>query len=391
MSDFRLKALHYKVCADNANKLSKLYESLSVEYTSDRYNQKEVNKLKIKILNILNQLNFEVMKELTIEEKAQRYDEALKKAKNYHSPETVCNVRIAMENLFPELKESEDERKDERIRKDIIWCLKHSHIKENGPINPHVTTITRDAIAWLEKQGDKKFVVTFPKFRVGDEIKTVNEESLTITKIDEKGYWSDDLFICNFDEECLWDLVKQKPTDKVEVGDWVVENAHVSHKTKIYAFLGNGIVEFEDGTFETEENLLKGYHKWTIEDAKPGDVLSWDDSKCIALFKNIYDKESFNSYGFVGHCTGVFESRLSYHDIKGAHPATKEQRDLLFTKMKEAGYEWDAERKNRWKPSDEQVKAFEHFVRNVMGSSYGSFYKHKTNVLCSLLNDLKKL
>lgn len=57
MSDFRLKALHYKVCADNAHKLSKLYESLSIEYTSDRYNQKEVNKLKIKILNILNQLD----------------------------------------------------------------------------------------------------------------------------------------------------------------------------------------------------------------------------------------------------------------------------------------------------------------------------------------------
>lgn len=26
-------------------------------------------------------------------------------------------------------------------------------------------------------------------------------------------------------------------------------------------------------------------------------------------------------------------------------PATKEQRDLLFRKMKEAGYEWDAEKK----------------------------------------------
>lgn len=54
-----------------------------------------------------------------------------------------------------------------------------------------------------------------PKFRVGDEIKTANdanEESLTITKIDEKGYWSEDLFICDFDEDCYWDLVEQKPT-----------------------------------------------------------------------------------------------------------------------------------------------------------------------------------
>ena len=27
------------------------------------------------------------------------------------------------------------------------------------------------------------------------------------------------------------------------------------------------------------------------------------------------------------------------------HPATKEQRELLFAKMKEAGYEWNAEKK----------------------------------------------
>ena len=55
-----------------------------------------------------------------------------------------------------------------------------------------------------------------PKFKVGDEIKTANEESLTITKIDNKGYWSEDLFICDFDEECLWDLVEQKPINDTD-------------------------------------------------------------------------------------------------------------------------------------------------------------------------------
>lgn len=49
------------------------------------------------------------------------------------------------------------------------------------------------------------------KFRIGDEIKTDNEESLTITKIDEKGYWSKDLFICGFDDAAKWELVEQKP------------------------------------------------------------------------------------------------------------------------------------------------------------------------------------
>ena len=48
----------------------------------------------------------------------------------------------------------------------------------------------------FEKKEIKKI-----KFRVGDEVITENEESLTITKIDEEGYWSNDLFICDFDSE----------------------------------------------------------------------------------------------------------------------------------------------------------------------------------------------
>ena len=83
------------------------------------------------------------MKELSIEEKAKAYDEALEKAKNYHSPETVCNVRIAMENLFPELKENEDER----IRKELIVYLSTVDDKELIPYESW--------IAWLEKQGNK--------------------------------------------------------------------------------------------------------------------------------------------------------------------------------------------------------------------------------------------
>jgi len=68
---------------------------------------------------------------------------------------------------------------------------------------------------WLQelKELRKQKPTIYHKFRVGDEIKTQKEESLTITKIDDKGYWSEDLFICDFDEECTWDLVEQKPVE----------------------------------------------------------------------------------------------------------------------------------------------------------------------------------
>ena len=48
------------------------------------------------------------------------------------------------------------------------------------------------------------------------------------------------------------------------------------------------------------------------------------------------------SYCFVSF-DGEFIQGTTGHSIN-IHPATKEQRDLLFQKMKEAGYEWDAEK-----------------------------------------------
>jgi hypothetical protein len=45
----------------------------------------------------------------------------------------------------------------------------------------------------------------------------------------------------------------------------------------------------------------------------------------------------------------------------------------------------------QWKPSEEQIKAFEHFVRSIGESSYTSLYENNTKLLYSLLEQLKKL
>lgn len=55
------------------------------------------------------------MKELTIEEKAKAYDEALKVLHKYDSA-NIMFTQDLKEEMFPELKESEDER----IRKEIV-------------------------------------------------------------------------------------------------------------------------------------------------------------------------------------------------------------------------------------------------------------------------------
>jgi hypothetical protein len=68
----------------------------------------------------------------------QKYKEALARAKDMMSYKKVR--REDMEYLFPELKESEDER----VKREIIEYLK------NGTYTYH-----KDWIAWLEKQGEQ--------------------------------------------------------------------------------------------------------------------------------------------------------------------------------------------------------------------------------------------
>ena len=141
---------------------------------------------------------------MTQAEKAMAYDEALGKAEEFYNDKNniqCVNVEGMLEEIFPELKESEDEE----IRKGLIKAFGSIGKKEWGGVN------VKNALAWLEKQGEKKPVEwTEKKFEIGDEIQTDNEEPLTITRIDENGYWSENLFICNFDDSAKWELVEQK-------------------------------------------------------------------------------------------------------------------------------------------------------------------------------------
>ena len=85
------------------------------------------------------------MKELTIEEKAKAYDNALKRAREwsetkngYYTPKELC------EEIFHELQESEDEK----IKENLIGYIK-------GISKNEVCEETKDSwITWLEKQGE---------------------------------------------------------------------------------------------------------------------------------------------------------------------------------------------------------------------------------------------
>ena len=86
---------------------------------------------------------------MTQEEKSKRYDEALHKAKNYYSTTDSSSDIKLIGLIFPELKESEDER----IRKALVEMV-HDTTGDSLWIDYNVHK--EDAIDWLEKQGEQK-------------------------------------------------------------------------------------------------------------------------------------------------------------------------------------------------------------------------------------------
>ena len=90
------------------------------------------------------------MKELSIEEKAQAYDDALEKANALHKDEDR-HLKATLERIFPELA---DESEDERIRKVLVEIVKCNERSGYTLLN---NVSTSSMLAWLEKQGERKY------------------------------------------------------------------------------------------------------------------------------------------------------------------------------------------------------------------------------------------
>ena len=98
-----------------------------------------------------------------------------------------------------------------------------------------------------------------------------------------------------------------------------------------------------------EKNNIKS--SWTIQDAKDGDVIFYTDG-WTCIFKCIHGIW-YSSYCFITS-DGEFHTGYETHSVDStingnAQRATKEQRNLLFQKMKEAGYKWNPQTKTLMK------------------------------------------
>lgn len=148
---------------------------------------------------------------------------------------------------------------------------------------------------------------------------------------------------------------------KFNDGDWVVceitgsvyqiENCIENPNNHKCGYLTNG------GYISSSE--VNHYHLWTIQDAKDGDVIcAYPNANhpWIGIFCKLNDEGTFNSHCYlqagqhgqfcIPNEENIFGKRNAYnHSSKDVVPATKEQRETLFRVMKEAGYEWNADKK----------------------------------------------
>lgn len=294
---------------------------------------------------------------------------------------TVIN-KNDLEEMFPELTELEDEG----IRIELLNYLYDVHDDDEERAR---------WIAWLEKQGEQMFD---PRYSILDkliEADDIYQMSVNDAMVEEAKNKAIEV-LSKLEISKLLELEKQgeqKSVDNVEpkfnVNDWVIDSQGIVHQignvienvtnhTYSYDIVGSGY--FNDNT--------EGVRLWTIQDAKDGDVLANNGN--IILFKQISDSarpdyKFIQSYCFV--LTHRFDFYLSgtYNLDDGFHPATKEQRNLLFQKMTDAGYTFDFEKKELRKieqKSSTSVNEFDIEVERFCKECFITDTNEKGNVFC---------
>ena len=213
-----------------------------------------------------------------------------------------ANICTYISENCPELHESENER----IRKAVIEMI---HDTPNVECEKIYNVCKEDVLAWLEKQA--------PKTQGKTALEAIKEE-----KVDNAN----------------------KVEPKFKVGDWVV--LLTSDGEKIVQI--NSVEYFKSGEprYITSEGKWFGNgtkaHLWTIKDAKDGDILSYvtaEDDLWIMIYWSLYKPYE----GHVHYHALLVNDNFSGKGtccicIDNLKPATKEQCNLLFQKMREAGY-----------------------------------------------------
>ena len=269
------------------------------------------------------------MKEMTIEEKAKLYDKAKARMSRAYN-DNRCTISF-MNEIFPELKENEDER----VRNKLI-----EFFKGYSPDEEWWRNITQeDILAWLEKHSEQKTVDEIAK-----EVCKNKESATAFLKsadiINEKGELA---------EQCRQD--EQKPTDKKGMN--LVEEEMTPFQKEVFCIIDTTIEEEQglkqvcDKLFALASNEIKQKSPWSEEDEKTFSL----------VLKNLY---------------------MLLDNAKGCSP------DWVFYLTNAIQFIKSLKDRYTWKPCDEQMETLEYYMHTLVCNSY-------KETLFSLYQDLKKL
>ena len=238
-----------------------------------------------------------------------KYKEALEKLQEALAPKKGCEIsgltRACIEEIFPELKESEGEKIKELLKHYLE--VRRCQTKDNEEyIN------CNHFLAWLEKQGNK------PQGKSAHE--AIKEE-----KVDNAN----------------------KVEPKFKVGDWIT--APTLPTAQVVNIIDDKYeLEYIDGV-----KKLSGinyvdyiYFHWTIADAKNGDVLASNYNKPFIYNGN---HNSIHVGAYCGITTNdkliIASEECHWTENLNIHPANKDQRDILMNAMNDDGYVFDFDKK----------------------------------------------
>lgn len=307
-----------------------------------------------------------------------KYKEAIERMKSWvrgEHPECFTEAQKAAEFIFPELKESWDEK--------IKRCISDA-VRKYG-VEFATGTITEEKmLTWLEKQGEKANPYSGISFEYNghtwgvcarDNGVDILLDKQLFTHLEKQGKQKDPCEDCPYPKlncrnfpcikkrafnsgksvfECIKTEHEQKSTDKVEPkfkvekDKWYVcisQYCNCIEGRNYKASLDGRIIDDYGTEYDMHNDAYRWFRPWTIQDAKDGDVLATDDGSICVFDGTVEDgKYPFAYCGLTRYGFESYDRKLPFTH-NNVCPSTKEQRNLLFQKMKEEGYEWDADKK----------------------------------------------
>ena len=314
-----------------------------------------------------------------------KYNNALKKLQEALAPKNGCEIsgltRGCIEEIFPELKESEDER----IRKELIryfkgmnfvtqegaekatrwiaWLEKQKAIDvldaEEREFADNVNSYRKDMDefykkgydagreaerqTWLEKQGNK------PQGKSA--LEAIKEEKVDNANKSVLDFKASDYYVSKVDGKIH--NVHNFNEPKFKVGNWYqcikdfFGKDVTFDKNTAYYCAKEGCLQDEYGChIAIDKNLYDNFKLWAIEDAKDGDILVSNYGKPFIYNGN------HNSRHVGAYCGISTENRFNVATEKcrwtanvNIRPATKEQRDILMNAINNDDYVFDFDKK----------------------------------------------